>query len=132
MAVSKRPTSSANPPVGGGARKPLATNDGLPKVRAGMGDVGAAVVEAFSDEDLRRATGLEVRICEEITQRHIFQTLAAWSSFVEELKRDRPARAFAAEIVNEAERCLRRIELLRAGRLRLLRWHAIRRWRLRG
>ena len=71
--------------------------------------------------------GLEVRICEEITQRHIFQTLAAWSSFVEELKRDRPARAFAAEIVNEAERCLRRIELLRAGRLRLLRWHAIRR-----
>ena len=80
--------------------------------------------------DLRphpRLGTLEVRICEEITQRHIFQTLAAWSSFVEELKRDRPARAFAAEIVNEAERCLRRIELLRAGRLRLLRWHAIRR-----
>ena len=71
--------------------------------------------------------GLEVRICEEITQRHIGQSVAAWAAFVEELKRDRPARPFAAEIVNEAERCQRRIELLRAGRLRLLRWHAIRR-----
>jgi SAM-dependent methyltransferase len=71
--------------------------------------------------------GLEVRICEEISQRHIAQTVSAWAGFVEELKRDRPAHPFAAEIVNEAERCLRRIELLRAGRLRLLRWHALRR-----
>jgi pyruvate dehydrogenase E1 component alpha subunit len=30
----------------------------LPKIRAGMGDVGAAVVEAWSDDDYRRATGL--------------------------------------------------------------------------
>ena len=30
----------------------------LPKIRAGMGDVGAPVVEAWSDDDYRRATGL--------------------------------------------------------------------------
>ena len=31
---------------------------GLPKIRAGMGDVDAPVVEAWSDDDYRRATGL--------------------------------------------------------------------------
>lgn len=71
--------------------------------------------------------GLDIRICEDITARHISQTVAAWSAFVEELKRDRPSRPFATQVVAEAERCLRRIELLRAGRMRLLRWHAIRR-----
>jgi SAM-dependent methyltransferase len=71
--------------------------------------------------------GLDIRICEEITPRHISQTVAAWRSFVEELKRDRPSRPFALQVVAEAERCLRRLELMRAGRLRLLRWHAIRR-----
>lgn len=71
--------------------------------------------------------GLDIRICEDITARHIAQTVAAWASFVEELKRDRPARPFALRVVEEAERCMRRIDLLRSGRLRLLRWHAIRR-----
>jgi SAM-dependent methyltransferase len=71
--------------------------------------------------------GLDIRICEDITARHIGQTTAAWGSFVEELKRDRPARPFATQVVAEAERCLRRIDLMRSGRLRLLRWHAIRR-----
>jgi SAM-dependent methyltransferase len=71
--------------------------------------------------------GLDIRICEEITPRHISQTVAAWSAFVEELQRDRPSRPFALQVVAEAERCLRRVELLRTGRLRLMRWHAIRR-----
>ncbi|WP_297857826.1 bifunctional 2-polyprenyl-6-hydroxyphenol methylase/3-demethylubiquinol 3-O-methyltransferase UbiG [Elioraea sp.] len=71
--------------------------------------------------------GLDIRICEDITSRQIAQTVGAWASFVEELKRDRPARPFALRVVEEAERCMRRIDLLRSGRLRLLRWHAIRR-----
>lgn len=71
--------------------------------------------------------GLDVRIVEDITGRHMSQTLTAWSSFVQDLARDRPAPAYAARIVEEAERCLRRLDLMRAGRLRLLRWHAIRR-----
>lgn len=71
--------------------------------------------------------GLDVRIVEDITGRHMSQTLTAWSSFVQDLARDRPAPPYAARIVEEAERCLRRLELMRTGRLRLLRWHAIRR-----
>ncbi len=71
--------------------------------------------------------GLDIRIVEDITARHISQTLSAWASFVEELKRDRPTGAFAARIVDEAERCMRRIDLMRSGLLRLVRWHAIRR-----
>jgi 2-polyprenyl-3-methyl-5-hydroxy-6-metoxy-1,4-benzoquinol methylase len=71
--------------------------------------------------------GLDIRICEDITARHISQTVTAWAAFVEELKRDRPSRPFAIQVVAEAERCMRRIDLLRTGRLRLLRWHAIRR-----
>jgi SAM-dependent methyltransferase len=71
--------------------------------------------------------GLDIRICEDITPRHISQTVSAWAAFVEELKRDRPTRPFALQVVAEAERCMRRIDLLRTGRMRLLRWHAIRR-----
>ncbi len=71
--------------------------------------------------------GLDVRIVEDITGRHMRQTLSAWQSFVQELARDRPAPAYAARIVEEAERCLRRLNLMRAGHLRLVRWHAIRR-----
>ena len=71
--------------------------------------------------------GLDVRIVEDITGRHMTQTLSAWESFVQDLARDRPAPAYAARIVEEAERCLRRLDLMRAGRLRLVRWHAIRR-----
>ena len=71
--------------------------------------------------------GLDIRICEEIPPRHISQTVSAWGAFVEELKRDRPSRPFALQVVAEAERCLRRIDLMRTGRLRLLRWHSIRR-----
>lgn len=71
--------------------------------------------------------GLDVRIVEDITARHVAQTLSAWSAFVHDLARDRPAPVFAARVVEEAERCLRRLDLMRAGRLRLVRWHAIRR-----
>ncbi|MFQ3622170.1 MAG: hypothetical protein SNJ73_01355 [Acetobacteraceae bacterium] len=71
--------------------------------------------------------GLDIRIVEDITARHVSQTLSAWASFVQELRRDRPAAAFAARIVDEAERCMRRVDLMRSGRLRLVRWHAIRR-----
>jgi len=71
--------------------------------------------------------GLDVRIVEDITGRHVTQTLASWTAFVRELARDRPAPAFAARVVEEAERCLRRLDLMRSGRLRLVRWHALRR-----
>ncbi len=37
---------------------PRGPRDGLPRIRAGMGDLGATFVEAFSDEEHRRATGL--------------------------------------------------------------------------
>jgi TPP-dependent pyruvate/acetoin dehydrogenase alpha subunit len=37
----------------------MAANE-LPKIRAGMGDVASPTVEAWSDEDYKRATGLQV------------------------------------------------------------------------
>ena len=37
----------------------------MPKVRAGLGDVAdVSVVEAFTDEEFRRATGLDVIVAQ--------------------------------------------------------------------
>lgn len=69
--------------------------------------------------------GLDLRIVEEITGRHLAQTLSAWLEHVSSLRRNRPDRNQAIVLVNEAELWLRRCALMQAGKLRLVRWHAI-------
>ena len=69
--------------------------------------------------------GFEVRVAEDLTARHMRLALAGWRAALHEYDRDRPDPPRAAALVAEAERWLRRIQLLRAGRLRQMRWFAM-------
>lgn len=71
--------------------------------------------------------GLDIRIAEEISARHVQQAVASWRGMIEAIAGEKPTRAQAPTIIQEAELWLRRLALIRSGRLKLLRWHAIRR-----
>ena len=69
--------------------------------------------------------GMDVRIAEDISERHIGQVVQGWRMVVRDLRGTRPDRANAAQLVAEAERWLLRWRLVKEGRLRMMRWHAI-------
>lgn len=69
--------------------------------------------------------GYEVRIVEDISQRHIQQALSGWRRLVGGLEQMKPSAREARPVVQEAERWLLQLRLFRAQRLRRVRWHAI-------
>lgn len=69
--------------------------------------------------------GFDVRVVEDISSRHIRLTAQGWKSLVRGLGGLKPANAEAAILVSEAELWMRRLRLIHAGRLRLMRWHGI-------
>ncbi len=69
--------------------------------------------------------GMDVRIAEDISERHVGQVVQGWRRAVRDMRGNRPDRANAAQLVTEAERWLLRWRLVKAGRLRMMRWHAI-------
>ncbi len=70
--------------------------------------------------------GFDVRVVENLSQRHAHLAVLGWRNSVRRMREERPSPAQAALLVREAELWFRRLHLLRAGRLRLVRWHAIR------
>jgi SAM-dependent methyltransferase len=66
---------------------------------------------------------LDVRIAEDISVRHSDQAMLGWRVMMREL--GKPNRADAARLVAEAEMWLLRRRLIREGRLRMMRWHAM-------
>ena len=69
--------------------------------------------------------GFDVRIAEDISARHMHQALDGWASAVRAIEGTRPTMHHLSLIVREAELWLARLRLMREGRLRLVRWHAI-------
>jgi SAM-dependent methyltransferase len=69
--------------------------------------------------------GFDVRIVEDISRRHMQQSVAGWRTAVQAMEDTRPSMHELALVVKEAELWLARYRLMRAGRLRLVRWHAI-------
>ncbi len=67
----------------------------------------------------------DVRVIEDLTQRHVGLTVRGWHELVRAMSAERPTPARAAPLVREAERWLRRVRLMRAGHLQLMRWHAL-------
>lgn len=68
----------------------------------------------------------DVRVIEDVSDRHIATTLSGWRAALREMSSGpKPTPAAAAFIVTEAELWLLRIRLMRRLGLRLLRWHAI-------
>ncbi len=67
----------------------------------------------------------EVRVMEDISERHVSQTISGWRAAVKAMAVSaRPAASAAAAFVNEAELWLLRIRLMRRLDLKLVRWHA--------
>jgi SAM-dependent methyltransferase len=68
---------------------------------------------------------LDVRIAEDMSERHLEQTMEGWRALVRDMHDRRPDRAGAAYLVAEAELWLLRWRLVKDGRLRMMRWQAI-------
>jgi hypothetical protein len=71
------------------------------------------------------AHGFEIRVGEDVTARHVRLAVTGWRRLVRDLRRERPSPRRAGLLVTEAEFWLRRIQLLRGGQLRVMRWLAI-------
>jgi hypothetical protein len=68
---------------------------------------------------------LDVRIAEDVSDRHLEQVIEGWRVLLRDLAAHRPDPVTAAYLVAEAELWLLRARLIRQGRLRLMRWQAI-------
>ena len=69
--------------------------------------------------------GLDVRVCEDVSERHRNHAMTGWRSAVRTMEEVMPDRRQVMRSVQEAELWLIRIRLFQAGLLRLVRWHAI-------
>ncbi len=69
--------------------------------------------------------GFDVRIVEDVSRRHMHQSVAGWREAVRGMEQAKPNRREAAQLIREAELWLLRIRLFRSHALRLVRWHAI-------
>jgi SAM-dependent methyltransferase len=83
-----------------------------------------APTELAITEALRRL-GFDVRIVEDVSHREMQNAIQGWRTAVQTMAGTRPALRQVAVVVREAELWLARFHLMRAGRLRQVRWNAI-------
>jgi SAM-dependent methyltransferase len=69
--------------------------------------------------------GFDVRVCEDISERHMSHAMTGWRTLVRSMEDAPPTRRAAMRSVQEAELWLLRLRLFQTGSLRLVRWHAI-------
>jgi cyclopropane fatty-acyl-phospholipid synthase-like methyltransferase len=69
--------------------------------------------------------GFDVRVTEDLSERHMRHALLGWRASVRAMEENRPSRRDMLLLVNDAELWLMRLRLFRRGALRLVRWHAI-------
>ena len=69
--------------------------------------------------------GFDVRVTEDISPRHMRLAAQGWKRLVHDLAANRPDPRRAAALVAEAEVWMRRLRLMHAGQVRLVRWDAI-------
>jgi phosphoethanolamine N-methyltransferase len=67
----------------------------------------------------------DVRVTEDISARHMRLAVQGWKRLVRDLSAAHPDRSRAAAVVAEAEVWMRRLKLMHAGQVRLVRWDAI-------
>jgi SAM-dependent methyltransferase len=69
--------------------------------------------------------GLDVRIAEDMSTRHLEHAMLGWRVLLRDLDDNKPTRPQAVQLVAEAELWLLRRRLIREGRLQMMRWHGI-------
>jgi SAM-dependent methyltransferase len=75
--------------------------------------------------DVLARLGFDVRVVEDVSRRAVQNAIQGWRGAVQAMAEARPALRQVAMVVREAELWLARCRLMRSGRLRLVRWHAI-------
>lgn len=68
--------------------------------------------------------GFVLRAAEDVSARHMRQVVSGWRRLLRDLRAEHPDAAHAAVLVAEAELWLRRVRLMRAGRIGMMRWLA--------
>jgi hypothetical protein len=108
------------------ADKPLPTNDATVSrwSRLERRKIAALPSESAITRMLARV-GFDVRIAEDISDRHVENAMIGWRVAVRELGEQKPNAIMAAQLVAEAEMWLLRVRLLRDKQLKMMRWHAI-------
>jgi SAM-dependent methyltransferase len=84
----------------------------------------ANVLAATAITRMLGRVGLDVRISEDMSERHLEHAMLGWRVMLRDLGR-KPSRQEAVPMVAEAELWLLRRRLIREGRLQMMRWHAI-------
>jgi hypothetical protein len=84
-----------------------------------------AVPTAISITRILGRLGFDVRVEEDVSDRHTTQALTGWRTTVRTMKDAPPSKRAAMRYVLEAELWILRLRLMRTGQLRLVRWHAI-------
>ncbi len=84
-----------------------------------------AVPSELAITDVLGRLGFDVRIVEDLSRRDMQNVIEAWRAAVQAMQGTRPTLRQVAVVVREAELWLARFRLMRAGKLRLVRWHAI-------
>jgi cyclopropane fatty-acyl-phospholipid synthase-like methyltransferase len=69
--------------------------------------------------------GFDVRIVEDLSRRDMRGAIEGWRRMVQAMANTRPTLRQLNLVVREAELWLARFRLMRTGRLRIVRWHAI-------
>jgi SAM-dependent methyltransferase len=107
------------------AAKPLDLDDPIVRRWAELdGRDPANMPPAVSVTRMLGRVGLDVRIAEDMSQRHLEHAMLGWRVMLRELSH-KPSREEAVHMVSEAELWLLRRRLIADGRLRMMRWHAI-------
>jgi SAM-dependent methyltransferase len=85
----------------------------------------AAIPTANAVTRMLARVGFDVRIVEDISDRHKHNAMIGWRVAVREVAEQKPTPMVAAQLVAEAEMWLLRVRLLREKRLKMMRWHAM-------
>jgi SAM-dependent methyltransferase len=85
----------------------------------------AAVPSELEITNILARLRFDVRIVEDVSRRHMESAIHGWRIAVKALAGAHPSLGQIAVVVREAEPWLARFRLMRMGRLRLVRWHAI-------
>jgi SAM-dependent methyltransferase len=107
------------------ADRPLQPEDPMVETWARLAHRAPAAPGEPAITDALTQRGFDVRIVEDVSRRQMQQVLLGWRAIVQTMRQAHPGVRQVSVIVREAELWLARIRLMRARRLRLVRWHAI-------
>ena len=85
----------------------------------------AAVPSELEITNALARLNFDVRIVEDVSRQHMHNAVEGWRAAVQAMAGGRQSLRQIAVMVREAEPWLARFRLMRLGRLRLVRWHAI-------